>query len=191
MDWEREISAAAEAFPGFQATEVYPPTEGQGDEWVVVIHFADEKSLRQWLGSEVRAQWVEKLRAKQLGDFTVKTLGGGLGFWFAGLARSTEEGPPSWKMALTVLLGLYPTVMLLTIFVGPYTAPLGLAVSMLIGNALSVCLLQWGVMPLLTPRLRHWLEASPSRNRAVSIGGACLVVLLLVALAVGFRQVTG
>ena len=111
------ISAAAEGFAGFRGTDVYPPADGQRDEWVVVIHFDDEKALQDWLASPVRARWVEKLRA-QVGDFELKAVPGGFGPWFAGLARSPTEVPHSWKVALTVLLALYPTVMLLTIFVG-------------------------------------------------------------------------
>ena len=94
-------------------------------------------------------------------------------------------------MVLTVLLGLYPTVMLLTIFVGPYTSRLGMAVSMLIGNALSVSSLQWLVMPVLTRMLAPWLEADARRARTLSYGGLALISVLLAALTFGFRHVTG
>jgi hypothetical protein len=47
------------------------------------------------------------------------------------------------------------------------------------------------VTPLLTAVLARWLNANASRDRALSIGGACLLLLLLVALALVFRQVTG
>ena len=70
----------------------------------------------------MRAEWIAKLRG-EIGDFRLKTLPSGFGAWFAGLVDGSEGAlPPSWKIALTVLLGLYPTVMLLAMFVGPYTA---------------------------------------------------------------------
>ncbi len=147
MEWQSGVTGAAEGFAGYRGTEVYPPGDNQRNEWVVVIHFDDENSLQGWLDSSVRAQWVEKLKA-QVGDFELKRLPGGFGSWFTGLAHGPEQTPPpSWKMALTVLLGLYPTVMALTLFPGPYMEPLGLAMAMLIGNALSVSILQWAVMP--------------------------------------------
>ncbi len=86
MEWQSGVTAAAEGFAGYRGTDVYPPADGQRDEWVVVIHFDDEKSLQEWLDSPVRAQWVEKLRA-QVGDFELKALPGGFGPWFAGLAH--------------------------------------------------------------------------------------------------------
>jgi antibiotic biosynthesis monooxygenase (ABM) superfamily enzyme len=191
MEWQTGITGAAEGFAGYRGTDVYPPADSQRDEWVVVIHFDDEKSLQKWLGSPVRAQWVEKLQA-QVGDFELKGLPGGFGSWFVGLAHGQEgEPPPSWKMALTVLLGLYPTVMLLTLFPGPYTEPLGLAFAMLIGNAISVAILQWAVMPVLNILLAPWLKANSEKQRAFSIGGLFAILILLVVSAFLFRQVTG
>jgi LPXTG-motif cell wall-anchored protein len=62
---------------------------------------------------------------------------------------------------------------------------------MLIGNALSVSILQWGVMPALTALLGRWLKTNASQNSILSIAGLCLLLLLLAALALVFRQVTG
>ncbi len=191
MEWQSGVNGAAEGFTGYTGTEVYPPGDSQRDEWVVVIHFDDEKSLQGWLDSSVRAQWVEKLKA-QVGDFELKALPGGFGSWFAGLTQGSEQTPPpSWKMALTVLLGLYPTVMVLTLFPGPYMQPLGLALAMLIGNALSVSILQWAVMPVLNSLLTPWLKANAEKQRALSVGGLFLILVLLAGLALLFRQVTG
>ena len=190
LDWQRGATEAAEGFAGYCGTDVFPPAEGRGDEWVVLIHFEDEESLARWLDSPERARRLEELRSK-VGDFDLKTPRGGLGAWFVGPGRDPEAAPPGWKMALTVLLGLFPTVMLLTIFVGPWTARLGLAGSMLIGNALSVATLQWVVMPLLTARLGPWLRAAGAGTGAVRAATPGLILLLLAALAIAFRRVTG
>jgi hypothetical protein len=94
-------------------------------------------------------------------------------------------------MVLTVLLGLYPTVVLLSLFPGKYTAPLGMAVSLLIGNALSVALLQWAVMPALTALFGPWLRARADKQPGLAAGGVVLIVLLLAALTALTRHVTG
>ncbi|MCE9546273.1 MAG: hypothetical protein K8T25_12225 [Planctomycetia bacterium] len=188
--WQLGVTEAARAFAGYEGTDVYPPAGGGGGQWVAVIHFEDDETLQQWLASPARAQWVEKLRAS-VGEFDVKTLTGGFSQWFAAVSRNAEHAPPGWKMALTVLLALYPTVMLLSIFVVPYTTPLGLAFSMLIGNALSVAALQWLLMPQLTRVLRSWLEPKGARPWTLSIVVAMAIVLLLVTAAVLFRQITG
>jgi antibiotic biosynthesis monooxygenase (ABM) superfamily enzyme len=188
LEWQRGISAATAGLPGYQATDVYPPTEGQ-QEWVVIVHFADPEGLQRWLGSPLRAEWLAKLHGPEA-DFQVKTLPGGFGAWFTGLlGRPEATVPRPWKMALSVLLGLYPTVMLLTLFVGPYTDRFGLAASMLIGNALSVSILQWAVMPVLQIMLGPWLRAGGPQDRATTIRGAVLILLGLVGLMLFFRAV--
>ncbi len=140
LECQRGLTQAAEGFPGYQGTELYPPADDRHQEWVAVIHFDDQESLQRWIDSPVRAEWIKKLR-DEIGDFQLKTLPSGFGAWFAGLETGPEgEPPPSWKIAMTVLLGLYPTVMLLALLVGRYLSPLGMAVSMLISNTLSVAI---------------------------------------------------
>lgn len=191
MEWQVGVSQAAEGFAGYRGTDVYPPVDNGRNEWVVVLHFESDTLLKGWLDSSVRAQWVEKLQ-EQVGDFDLKAMPGGFGAWFAGLGQcSTAETPPSWKMALAVLLGLYPTVMVLTLFPGPYTEPFGLAVAMLVGNALSVSLLQWAVMPVLTTVLAPWLKANSPNQKTLSVAGLFLILVLLAVLAILFRRVTG
>lgn len=191
LEWQRGITQAAEGFAGYQATDVYPPADPRSQEWVVVIHFDDREALQRWLDSSVRAEWTAKLPSA-FQDFHLKMLPTGFGPWFAGLVGGPERAlPPSWKMALTVLLGLYPTVMLLTWLVGPHTAPLGLALSMLIGNALSVSILQWAVMPILNALLAPWLQVKADRSKALSVGGPFLILLLMGGLVVLFRRLMG
>ena len=99
---------------------------------MIIIHFDDPKTLKDWLDSPKRAEWLAKIPG-EIRDFRLKTLPSGFGAWFAGTVEgSAVPLPPKWKMALTILLTLYPTVMLLAIFVGPHINPLGLAVSMLV-----------------------------------------------------------
>jgi antibiotic biosynthesis monooxygenase (ABM) superfamily enzyme len=186
LEWQRDASRAAGGFAGYRGTDVFPPPAGRGDEWVVLIHFQDEESLARWLDSPERNQRIEELRAK-IGDFDLKTVGDGFGPWFSSKGQSNAPAPDGWKMALTVLLALFPTVMLLTIFVGPLTSPLGFAASMLIGNALSISILQWGVMPLLTKWLDPWLRGDRSAWRWTPV----LILVALGVLTALFRLVTG
>jgi antibiotic biosynthesis monooxygenase (ABM) superfamily enzyme len=186
LQWQRDIDEAAKRFPGFRTTDVYPPGGGAGDEWVVVIHFDDAPALREWLSAPARAELVARLRAR-VGEFELQTLPGGFGAWFTEQARKPEAAPPGWKMVLTVVLGLFPTVMLLAAFPGPYTARLGFAPAMLIGNFLSVSVLQWLVMPALTRLLAPWLRANSDRQRTLSLGGLLLILLVLAALVALFR----
>ena len=186
MAWQREVAALAGAYPGYQATEVYPPT-GDGDEWVIIIHFDDEAKLQAWLDGPERAAWLAKLPDEALG-FRQHTMPTGFGSWVAG---QTADGTPipSWKSFLLVLLGLYPVVMLLTLVVSPRTVDLGTAFAMLLGNVLSVATLQWAVMPLLNRALAPWLAAHGRDGRLVSVVGAACIVAAVLGMAVVFRMI--
>jgi antibiotic biosynthesis monooxygenase (ABM) superfamily enzyme len=188
MEWQRGITAAAADFPGYQTTEIYPPLD-QRQEWVVILHFDDQKTLQDWLTSPTRAEWVAR-RPYDSRDYRLKTLPSGFGPWFAGL---TEDGGPlpHWKMILTVLFGLYPTVMLLAIFLAPYTQRLGLAAAMLISNAASVCFLEFVGTPITRWLLRPWLRAGGKEGRTTSLVGLVLILVSLVGMAALFRLVTG
>lgn len=190
LESEREITKAAQGFPGYQATEVYPPSVVGTREWVVVVHFDDQASLQKWIDSPIRLACIEKLK-KEVGKFELKMLPSGFGAWFAGLTEPDDMPPPGWKMVVTVLFALYPIVMLLAIFVGPYTSPLGMALAMLIANALSCSLLQWVAMPIATKLLGPWLKANDARQLAFSVGGLVLILIFLLAFALIFRLVTG
>jgi uncharacterized protein len=191
LECQRGLTQAAEGFPGYKGTELYPPADDQHQEWVAVIHFNDQQSLQGWIDSSNRADWIKKLRT-EIGDFQLKTLPSGFGAWFAGLKTGPAgDPPPSWKIAMTVLLGLYPTVMVIALLVGPHLTPLGLAVSMLISNTLSVATTQWVVIPPLMNALGPWLRANAPDKRVFSFVGFALIWLLLGGLAVLFRVLSG
>ncbi len=191
LEFQRGLTEAVERFAGYKATELYPPADDRHQEWVTVIHFDDQDSLQRWIDSPVRAAWIKKLRA-DIGHFQLKTLPSGFGAWFAGLKTGPEgDPPPSLKIAMTVLLGLYPTVMLLALFIGGYLAPLGMAWSMLVSNTLSVALTQWVVIPPLLNVLGPWLRANAPHERVRSNGGFVLIWLLLGCLAFLFRALSG
>jgi uncharacterized protein len=190
LDWERGISQAAEASPGYRGTDIYPPADGGLTDWVVIIHFDEAEDLKRWIDSPARADWSAKLPGG-LRDFRLKTLAAGFGPWFVAQLDDHGGPPPSWKMALTVLLGLYPTVMLITILVGGHLAHLGKSASMLVGNALSVSILQWAVMPLLEPLLRPWLVVGAGTGRARSAAWLALILIVLAGQAALFHRIAG
>ena len=93
-------------------------------------------------------------------------------------------------MALTVLVALYPTVMFLAIFLAPHTKGLGLAGSMLVGNAASVAMLEWLIMPVVRRILGPWLRGNENTDRALSLRGMVLIVVALAVMTFLFTLVT-
>lgn len=189
LEWQRGIARIVENFAGYAGTDIYPPGEGS-DEWVIVQHFDDDDALQAWLRAPERERWVQRIQSA-MGKGQTTQLPGGFGAWFT--QRMHDSAPPAgWKMALAVLLGLYPTVMLLTLyFPGPFTRSWSLATAMLLGNALSVSALQWLVMPVLNKALGPWLQADCRRDARVFYTGLIAIFVALTMLCAGFRALSG
>jgi antibiotic biosynthesis monooxygenase (ABM) superfamily enzyme len=189
LEWQRGVTGAAEGFAGYQATEVYPPTADRPHEWVVVIHFDTLENLQGWLDSPQRAEWTAKL-PREFGDFRLWRMPSGFAPWFAGAAEAGAE-LPHWKVFLMVLLGLYPTVMVLTLYLSPHTDRFGLAVSILIGNIASCAFLEWLGSPVIRLLLGPWLRASGAEGRVRNLAGTLLIVGALAAMAALFHLIGG
>jgi uncharacterized protein len=182
LRWLGGINRAAESFPGYRETMVFPPLRPDGREWITIIHFQGRADLENWLDSDVRAGWVERFH-EDFGDFTLHSVQGGLTSWFVG------QRVPGWKMVLTVLLALYPTVMLITLLIMPRLGGLPFALSMLIGNILSVSALQWILMPRLNRILGFWLKPAALIERRSHLVGTLAVLGAILGMLLMFLSI--
>ena len=188
MEWQRGITRDASLFPGYKYTEVYQPAPNTTDEWVTVIHFESNPLLEAWIKSPVREKWVEDLK-KRFGDFTLKRVGG-FDAWFSGVEGEAEK-VPDWKMVVTVVAALYPTVMILTYWLlTPFIKFLPFPGQMLIGNIASVAFLQWVAMPLLTRRLSFWLRPTKTTGLGITLAGLAGILASLALMLWLFTSVS-
>ncbi len=152
-DYEQIIESMAK-FDGFLNAQLFPPVEDVQDETVIVFSFRSRPQLDAWFNSEERQRQLERLDEHIEGERQLNVVGG-FGGWFTLGLREVK----TWKQAATVLLALYPTVLVLNEVLGwllPDGFPYLLAV--LIGNALGVAILSWLLMPRLTAALDGWLR---------------------------------
>jgi antibiotic biosynthesis monooxygenase (ABM) superfamily enzyme len=183
LDWQNTITQATAKFAGYDRTELYPPAPGVQDDWVTVVHFRSNEELEAWLNSDVRAE-LNRRFYEEFGDFDLRKVASGLGFWF-----QLSDVPP-WKMVLTVVAGLYPTLLVMQVLVAPFLKGHPFVVQLLLGSFISVSCLQWIVMPPLRKLLGWWHHPSQP-NRALDITGAVLVLGFLVLCAALFRLYLG
>lgn len=186
LDWRRQMAAAESRYPGFRGSEVFRPIEGLQDEWTTIYRFDTAEHLNAWLISPERRRM---LAAGGFGDFTLRTVDQSFGNWFA--FDGPDAAPPSnFKTSIAVWLGLYPTVVLLTLVTAPLGLPFWLA--MLVGNLLSSFVMSYLTMPYYGTRiLRWWLKPAPSaRQPATDIRGFLLVLAVNAAWAAVFYLLT-
>lgn len=143
-----------QTFDGYLRAQLFPPVEGVQDDTVIVFSFQSREELDVWLQSRAREELLAQLDTHLDGERQVNVVDG-FGGWFSMVA-----GPvPTWKQATIVLVGLFPTVLVLNEILDriiPDSVPYVLDV--LIGLIISVVTLSWLIMPRLTSTFSNWLH---------------------------------
>ena len=159
LAWQERLRLAESAFDGFRGTELFRPVEGIQDEWTALYRFESADDLDRWLVSEERRALLAE--GEKFSDFHSRTIDNSFGSWFAFDDKGQEAPPPSEvKTSLAVWMGLYPTVVFLTLALSPLHLPLWLG--MLVGNLLSSFAMSFVAMPYyVNPVLKRWLRPPP------------------------------
>ncbi|WP_055589222.1 antibiotic biosynthesis monooxygenase [Streptacidiphilus griseoplanus] len=189
--WQSKIERVQERFPGYMGAESFEPVPGVQQNWVTVFRFDTRDHLDAWLDSEARKRLLEEGR-RYVASFDVRKVGSSFGGWFRFGGDARAVLPPKWKQAMSVLLALYPTVMVLTLTVGGVLKDAGVPgyAALFISNILSVSILTWLLMPLVNRVLGFWLVPAGTAPRRVHIAGTAAVVACYALLLVVFGLTT-
>jgi uncharacterized protein len=174
-EWETKIQQAQSKFEGYRGSYVQPPVTGELG-WTTLMRFDTAEQLDAWLKSPERAALVKE--AEPLVEYAhLQRMGTSFPGWFP-TDPKTGQGPPNWKAAMLVLLGLFPIVMLESLFLSPRLASLNFSLALFIGNTISVALTTWLTMPLFIKALNWWLLPEADAPKSVHWKGTLLIFLL-------------
>ncbi|HLM61522.1 MAG TPA: antibiotic biosynthesis monooxygenase [Pyrinomonadaceae bacterium] len=59
-EWLSEVFEGSRTFPGYLGREVFPPAGGI-KPYIIIVRFASERYLQQWLDSPERKAFIEKM----------------------------------------------------------------------------------------------------------------------------------
>ncbi|MGR6970452.1 antibiotic biosynthesis monooxygenase [Streptomyces cynarae] len=191
LRWQDKVLKTQQKYRGFKGSELFAPVEGIQDRWVVMFRFDTREHLDQWLESDVRGRLLEEGR-DYFADFDVREIASAFSGWFRFGGREEAGAPPNWKQAMSVLLALYPTVVVLNLSVGRALTDAGVPgyLGLFIGNVLSVAILTWVLMPLVNRALTFWLAPDRPRSRRVELAGAAMVTACYAGLLAVFGFTT-
>ncbi|KUO07793.1 antibiotic biosynthesis monooxygenase [Streptomyces sp. DSM 15324] len=178
LDWQQRMEQEESRFEGFRGTELFRPIAGLQEEWTTLYRFDSAEHLDAWLTSRRRQEVLAE--GEKFSDFGLRTIDNSFGSWFAFGDDGKEAPPPSeTRTSLAVWVGLYPTVVLLTLALVPLRMPLW--IGLLVGNLLSSFLMSFLTMPYyVNPLLGRWLrpprDEPPVRSNLRGLGVIAVVM---------------
>ncbi|MFB7333848.1 antibiotic biosynthesis monooxygenase [Streptomyces adustus] len=190
LDWQRRMVEEESRFDGFRGTELFRPIEGLQEEWTTLYRYDNAEHLDAWLTSPQRQRILAE--GEKFSDYKLHTIDNSFGSWFAFEGNGKEAPPPpsETKTSLAVWVGLYPTVVLLSLALSPAHLPLW--INLLIGNLLSSFIMSFLTMPhYVNPLLGRWLRPPPGEpRRRTNVRGLCTVAVVMAVWALVFYLIT-
>lgn len=179
--WLAKIHQAEAQFPGFRGLYVKAPQQGRN--WITFLRFDNQENLNRWLASPEREQVLSEAKPLIEAMESHRVISPYAG-WFDSVTTAGE--PPSvWKQSMLVLLVLFPIVMLELKYLPILTGGFNPSLATFIGNALSVALISWPMMPIVLFFLGWWLVPQKERETWQTLRGAGIIVALyLIEIAV-------
>jgi uncharacterized protein len=150
------IQRVQQNFPGYIGSFVQPPHQHETD-WTTVLRFDTDEHLDRWLNSAERIALLKE-SDDLIEGFHAQRVDASFPGWVPA-DPATGRPPNIWKTAALVLLSLFPVVMLELRFLNPVLRAAGFspALTVFTGNAISVALTTWPLMPLAIGIFRPWL----------------------------------
>jgi uncharacterized protein len=183
--WAARIQQAQSQYPGYRGMYLQPPTF-HGGHWTTLLRFDTTEHLEAWLAAPERAKLLQEAKAF-IENEELMRLATSFPGWVP-INPLTGKGPPDWKTALLVLLGLYPIVVIELRFLNPLLRGLNSSLATFIGNAISVAGTTFITMPLFVRAFGWWLFVDKnSPNRTTPVGLAILTALFAAEVAFFWR----
>ncbi|MBX3076126.1 hypothetical protein KF728_21090 [Candidatus Obscuribacterales bacterium] len=176
LEFEKQFQSAQAKQRGYRGVYLQPPTKKTPGIWTTLIRFDSPDALDEWFVSEERKKLLA-LSDPVVSSTDYQTVNGSFPGWFP--AQETGgKGPPNWKTAMLILLGLYPIVMLEIRFLNPALHDLNSAIANFIGNSISVALTTWLTMPLAIKVFTPWLFPKKDTPAWVGPAGFALIIVI-------------
>jgi antibiotic biosynthesis monooxygenase (ABM) superfamily enzyme len=177
-DWASRIQTAQAKYPGYRGMYLQPPAGGKGGHWTSILRYDTAQHLEAWMNAPERKELLTETR-EFLESEEFMRLATAFPGWVP-LDPMTGEGPPNWKAAMLVLLGLFPIVMLEMKFLSPILGRWSIHASLgtFIGNAISVALTSFITMPWCVRWFGWWLFPKGPEAAALTARGVGIICFL-------------
>jgi uncharacterized protein len=145
-------------FPGTSGSLVFRREAGGGVEFSILQRFARGSDHDAWLLSPGFARWRREVAPATPTPGHVRRYSG-MDALFASAGAS--DGPPRWKMALLLLVAVYPMSLGVSLFLAPALSRLPVLAGAALTSVLMVLGMTYVIVPVLTRLFQAWLQPTP------------------------------
>jgi len=171
-EWLSGISKEVSRQEGSMGIDIIRPNTADNKdksklEYVIIFRFNSYENLAKWEKSPIRNEWLQKGRKLVEADPDVQKMTG-LEFWFTPYFKDESspmiplQPPPRYKMVIVtipvisiLILTLVPQIHFLTEMLS-----IPFPIRLVIALTITVLLMTYVIMPLLTKLLKPWLFKS-------------------------------
>jgi uncharacterized protein len=184
-EWSVRIQQAQAMYPGYRGSYIQPPDSGANGHWTTMLRYDTAAHLDAWLAAPERAELLKESKAF-IDNEELMRLGTSFPGWVP-INPATGKGPPDWKTAILVLLGLYPTVLLELRYLNPLLTHMNPSLATFIGNVGSVAFTSFVTMPLCVRWFRWWLFTGKNSKSREPLGLGIFILLFAIEIAILWR----
>jgi len=177
-EWSARIQQAQSQYSGYRGMYLQPPASNEG-HWTTLLRFDTTEHLEAWLAAPERAKLLQEAKAF-IENEELMRLATSFPGWVP-INPVTGKGPPDWKTALLILLGLYPIVVIELRFLNPLLRGLNSSLATFIGNAISVAGTTFITMPLFVRSFGWWLFVDKNSPKRTTPAGLAILTALFAA----------
>ncbi len=169
-EWLSGISKEVSRQQGSMGIDVIRPIDNNQSkpEYVIIFRFNNYDNLIKWEESLIRNEWLQKGKELVEGHADVQKQTG-LEFWFTPYFKDkssshllSPSSPPRYKMVIVTTIVISILLSTLVPQINTLTEMLSIPFQLrfVIGIAITVTLMTYLIMPLLTKLLKPWLFRS-------------------------------
>ena len=155
----QELLRGFDRFPGTAGSRLFRRPLGGGVEISILQHFASQSDHDAWLASPEFARWRSEVAPPVPMPDHIHRYSGMESFF---VSSKAPDAPPRWKMAVLLLLVVYPLSLALSTWGGPVLDSLPVLAGTFITSVVMVWLMTYVLVPILTNVFQFWLQPESS-----------------------------
>ena len=155
-----ELLRDFDQFPGTGGSRVFRRPDGEDVEFSILQHFSSQTDHDSWLASPEFTHWRGEVAPLVPTPDHIHLYAGMESFF---VSAKAPDAPPRWKMAVLLLLVVYPLSFALSTWGAPALASLPVLAGTLLTSVVMVWLMTYVLVPILTKAFQSWLQ--PERPR--------------------------